>query len=120
MTKKEEINGKLNSILFSAYITGKENGDNRTFHKWEEENQVCKLFLKEVGQYGRDERVDELDKIAEDCPNCPNQGWYEVTGTYINPNNGEPEPQQEQEQCQFCYEQKNSRFNIENRIKELE
>jgi hypothetical protein len=58
----------------------------------------------------------------EDCPNCPNQGWYPITvtrggysyatremamdagmpeieGTRI----GEPYQEQEQEQCEFCW-----------------
>ena len=41
--------------------------------------------------------------IIEDCPNCPNQGFW-VDANYYT---GEPE----QVQCQFCYENKNSVFN---------
>ena len=63
-------------------------------------------------------QCDELLKTANDCPNCPNQGWYEIMIT-VRGINGEPEPERGQEQCQFCYEHPNSRFNIVNRIKEL-
>lgn len=39
-----------------------------------------------------------------DCPNCPNQGWLEGTA-----GNGDPI----QCQCQFCYCEPRSRFNVE-------
>ena len=45
---------------------------------------------------------DELEPIH--CPNCQDRGWYVVS----NYHTGEPE----QEQCRFCYETKNSYFNL--------
>jgi len=39
------------------------------------------------------------------CPHCDNVGWYMVPDTHT----GEPM----QEQCRFCYETPNSRFNVE-------
>lgn len=47
----------------------------------------------------------DLLALADDCPNCQNQGWYVVA----NRNTGEPE----QQQCEWCYTVKNSRFNID-------
>ena len=40
----------------------------------------------------------------EDCPNCDNEGWYIVANSYT----GEPE----QQQCEFCYMNENSVFNL--------
>lgn len=42
---------------------------------------------------------------VEDCPNCPNQGWY------AQPNNHTGEP--EQVQCEFCETVRHSRYNID-------
>lgn len=42
---------------------------------------------------------------GEDCPYCPNQGWYIRT----NPYTGEPE----QEQRQWCETIENSKFNLQ-------
>jgi len=108
----------MNKKEFEEYIEKLTKNDNVAFQIYMK--VATPLIWNWIEQYAKQARIDELNNIAEDCPNCPNQGWYEVTGTYINRHTGEPEPQQEQEQCQFCYEVKNSRFNIENRIKELE
>jgi hypothetical protein len=43
------------------------------------------------------------------CPNCNNVGWYVMADT-----NGEPE----QVQCQFCYTEPNSVFNVVNALNE--
>ena len=40
----------------------------------------------------------------KDCPNCPNQGWIADENMYT----GEPE----QIQCEFCYTEPNSTFNV--------
>ena len=55
------------------------------------------------------ERQRDALMEALSCPNCPNQGWYEVR----NRNTGEPE----QEQCEFCYTTPNSYFNVKASIK---
>ena len=47
-----------------------------------------------------------IDRLSKDCPNCDNVGWYVV----VNTNTGEAE----QEQCQFCYEEPYSVFNLIN------
>jgi len=58
----------------------------------------------------------------EHCPNCPDQGWYEITVTgYGHACGGDPQlcetmcpipvPELAQEQCQFCYENEKSVFN---------
>ena len=44
---------------------------------------------------------------VQDCPHCPNQGWYAVP----NRNTGDAE----QQQCEFCYTTPNSRFNADAR-----
>ena len=49
--------------------------------------------------------VEEL-RLAKDCPNCKNIGWYPVLY-----NQGEAA----QEQCEFCYTEEKSRFNVTNR-----
>ncbi len=43
--------------------------------------------------------LEQVREAAQDCPMCPNQGWY-ADG-------------QEQMQCEFCYTVPNSRFNID-------
>ena len=56
------------------------------------------------------------------CPNCPDQGWYEIQGTTSGCCNqptatGEccgcpiPVPTPEQQQCEFCWVTPNSVFN---------
>lgn len=45
------------------------------------------------------------NKQLQDCPYCPNQGWFVVANYYT----GEPE----QQQCEFCYTVENSVFNKE-------
>lgn len=64
--------------------------------------------------------VERVRKHPDDCPNCPNQGWYSIE------RNGE----QEQDQCEWCYTIPYSKFNqtqlqsqlttAEARVKELE
>jgi len=43
------------------------------------------------------------DPAGEDCPSCPNQGWYYV-GTYG-----------EQEQCEWCCTNPESKFSKQNK-----
>ena len=42
--------------------------------------------------------IAELEAGGDDCPNCPNQGWYYV-GRHA-----------EQEQCEWCWVNPNSKF----------
>ena len=85
-------------------------------------DQICSLIK------------ERLDKIADDCPNCDNSGYTvaQVEGReYVTRDMASDagdlslegslyrEEEFEQEQCQWCYETKNSRFNIDNLIKEL-
>ena len=42
----------------------------------------------------------------QDCPNCPNQGWYAVQYTHADGT-----PDQCQQQCEWCYTMPNSKFN---------
>jgi len=73
------------------------------------------------------ELKDAFKKYDEalDCPNCPNQGWYEITvtgsamdhapdcdGSCRNCPIQVPVQELEQEQCQFCYAEENSKFNV--------
>lgn len=64
---------------------------------------ACELFndicLDDFAQY------DDIDP-GEDCPNCPNQGWYVVAG------NGVQGESPEQVQCQWCDITPNSKFNL--------
>jgi hypothetical protein len=57
------------------------------------------------------------------CPNCPDQGWYETEETGLECcgtpletgeccNNPVPTAEPSQVQCQFCCETPNSRFNL--------
>ena len=70
-----------------------------------------------------------IDKLSQDCPNCDNSGSITVTVTGIGhgccgdvlPNGeccGNAIPvavaEQGQEQCQFCYEEPYSVFNLTN------
>ena len=51
--------------------------------------------------------MSDLDRqVAEalDCPYCPNQGWFEDA----DPWTGDPI----QVQCEFCYTEANSVFNM--------
>ncbi len=59
----------------------------------------------------------------EDCPDCPNQGWYPITVTVTGigyDEHGEPIPvpeqEQEQEQCEFCYTNPKSVFYQKNKL----
>ncbi len=56
-----------------------------------------------------EKKVKELtDKYGLDCPSCPNQGWY--SGTDFS------HQQEIQVQCEFCYREPKSRFNLMNDI----
>ena len=55
------------------------------------------------------EQITQAIREAEDCEYCPNQGWFE---------GGSPE-EPEQIQCQFCYENPKSRFNLPSAIIEI-
>lgn len=59
------------------------------------------VFARMVKRYNAQ---DKLIKLLTDCETCPcsDVGYFVVCGV-----DGEPE----QEQCQFCYETENSRFN---------
>jgi len=50
------------------------------------------------------EKVREIVNQAENCPNCENVGWYARPDRHI----GEPE----QIQCEFCYTNPKSKFNV--------
>ena len=58
----------------------------------------------------KDYRVAEV----EDCPNCPNQGWYGQLICSSNP------WEAEQVQCEWCYENPKSRFNYQRRMEAQE
>lgn len=67
------------------------------------------------------ERIAELERQnaalrkvvdAKFCPYCQDVGWYEAP----NPQTGEGE----QQQCQWCYETPDSRFNAMNELSEYE
>ena len=66
-------------------------------------------------------------KEWENCPCCPNRGWYEVMGTGIgyggSDENGDPIPipieEPQQEQCEFCYTNEKSVFNQAHLLKKL-
>lgn len=45
------------------------------------------------------------DEEGIQCQSCDNQGWYWVGDPY------DPEP----EQCEFCYCEPNSKFNVRHR-----
>ena len=58
-----------------------------------------------------EERGNELNDSngsdePQDCPNCPNQGWYAVAYTHADGT-----PDQCQQQCEWCYTMPNSKFN---------
>ena len=63
-------------------------------------------------------KCEEVEKVREDlnrqhtgdCPDCDNSGCYATQGK-----DGGPEPNQ----CQWCYESPNSKFNQANREAEL-
>ena len=74
-------------------------------------------------------RIREL-REALNCPNCPNQGWYEVNGTTFGccgkPNDdgsccGLPvqTPCALQQQCEWCHTTPNSRFRVLSRPDDL-
>ena len=46
-----------------------------------------------------------------DCPNCPNIGHY-----MVRVHRWDGKEDFDYEQCQFCYEQPNSRFNYQRRL----
>tara|TARA_R110000823_G_scaffold62221_1_gene147881 strand:+ start:513 stop:785 length:273 start_codon:yes stop_codon:yes gene_type:complete len=48
-----------------------------------------------------------LCSTGDDCPNCPNQGWYAVEYR-----NADGTPDQAQQQCEWCYTMPNSKFNL--------
>jgi len=50
----------------------------------------------------------------ENCPNCPNQGWYPIT--VVKHDNYGQWQEQEQEQCEFCYKNPKSVFYQENKL----
>ena len=77
---------------------------------------------------------ERLEKIADDCPNCDNSGFTVVQTSerrYVTRDMASDacdmslegtlysDDEFEQEQCQWCYETKNSRFNINTLITEL-
>ena len=49
--------------------------------------------------------VEALQSGAENCPNCPNRGWWQALD--------------EQHQCEWCYTVPHSRFNIDALASEL-
>ena len=64
----DELKQSLITNLFSAYLTGKENGGTRTFHDWERENRVTELILKDISSLLKKElkeaRINELAKLG--------------------------------------------------------
>jgi hypothetical protein len=79
------------------------------------------------------EKVANVIREVEDCPNCPNQGWYEEGDFQAKErvtrdmalDAGDPSLEgsvcreatgPEQVQCQFCYENPKSRFNLPSAI----
>jgi len=70
---------------------------------------VAKLEVAEAQLVEKDRQIREL-LDAKDCSNCPNQGWWQG----VNRNTGEPE----QVQCEYCYTDPNSVFNVRNRIRQ--
>lgn len=60
--------------------------------KWPKKDRIHALLA----------RLEAAEKMAEavQCPDCPNLGWYP---------GGDG-----QQQCQFCYEHPQSRFNVWN------
>jgi len=81
---------------------------------------ICKQAIKDACDK---QKEIYADKYGVNCPDCDNVGWY---GTPINkqraiqisdnPDEYEVENYQEleQRQCEFCYVQPNSKFNILN------
>jgi hypothetical protein len=66
------------------------------------------------GRYGKavtwakEHRQKERMREGQDCPRCPNQGWYMVPD-----HRGDPEPTQ----CEFCCTNPMSKFNLEQQAK---
>lgn len=74
----------------------------------ERAQEDSEMAAKEAdGQAAAYEAQRETDNISfgksEDCPYCPNQGWYF---------DGDPEDP-EQTQCEWCWTTPNSKFNVE-------
>lgn len=61
-----------------------------------------------------------LQKVEEpqDCPNCPNLGYYTIRKYNFSKEDGGDEI--DFEQCQWCYETPNSKFNYARRLTEEE
>ena len=55
---------------------------------------------------------------ANRCPNCPDQGWYEGTGT-TRGMDGLPEPEPIQVQCEWCETAANTMFQAKSHLAEL-
>ena len=91
----------LRSVIFILQDLRKENAE-----------RIGNELMEKIKEKIIKGKIEELNLIAEDCPNCENVGWY----TVINNTTGETE----QYQCQWCHITKNSRFNINNRIEQLE
>jgi DNA repair exonuclease SbcCD ATPase subunit len=49
-----------------------------------------------------------MNEELKPCPNCGNVGWYAVQ----RPNRNTGDAEWEQEQCEFCYTEPNSVFNV--------
>lgn len=66
--------------------------------------------------------ADIVDKYGLDCPQCPNTGCYgESISRYEYDDNGLPTScyeDVEAVQCEFCYTEPRSKFNLENELKE--
>ena len=71
-------------------------------------NELIEKLLKEF-----------TDKYGLDCSNCNNVGWYSGTDFTHKQEDRFEEPQEVQVQCEFCYTEPRSKFNLENDLKEL-
>lgn len=76
-----------------------------------EPEDVTEYIRADVVQADLAARDEVIDAIAEDCPNCNNVGYIA---------HGSNAEGWEQEQCQFCYTVKNSRFNINEALRKIE
>jgi len=69
------------------------------------------------------EEIADIIKSRLDCPNCDNVG-YMVREISVHQCNGDddtcqaicPRIEHEQEQCEFCYTEENSKFNLDKAI----
>ena len=108
-TRHGEVMGNLRIGGWShAYHYAGNHGVENTQHAYERLSEEVQKLAAELDKRLHDLTAVENElrqMVREDCPNCPNQGWYMVEDS-----KGDPTP----EQCQWCHTVEDSKFNLAN------